>query len=83
MNNVSINGHGIKEIRILRGKGDLDHLLRVIIVGKNYELTDISLFGMADKETHKDIKIPVKVTNDIQVTTHEINFLGNVIEEEE
>jgi len=78
-----MNGHDIKEIRILRGKDDLDHLLRIIIVGKNDEVTDISLFGMVDKETDRDIEIPVKVTNDIQVTTHEINFLGDVIEEEE
>jgi len=83
MNNVSINAHGIKEIRILRGKEDLSHLVRIVIVDKDDRLSDISLFGMADKETHKDIKIPVKVTSDIQVTTHEINFLGDVIEEEE
>jgi len=80
---MNMNGHDIKEIRILRGKDDLDHLLRIIIVGKNDEVTDISLFGMVDKETDRDIEIPVKVTNDIQVTTHEINFLGDVIEEEE
>ena len=83
MNNVSMNTHGIKEIRILRGKGDIHHLLRIVIVDGNDKTSDINLFGMADKETGKDITIPVKITNDIQVTTHEINFLGDVIDEEE
>jgi len=85
MNNVSMNAHGIKEIRILRGQDEsgLGHLLRVVIVDKDDILSDISLFGMMDRETHKDIKIPVKVTSDIQVTTHDISFIGDVIEEEE
>ena len=83
MNNVSINAHGIKEIRILRGKEDLSHLVRIVIVDKDDRLTDISLFGMGDKETHKDIIIPVKVTSDIQVTTHDISFIGDLIGEEE
>ena len=83
MNNVSINAHGIKEIRILRGKEDLSHLVRIVIVDKDDILTDISLFGMADKETRKDIIIPVKVTSDIQVTTHDISFIGDLIGEEE
>lgn len=83
MNNVGINAHDIKEIRILRGKGDIHHLLRIIIIDSNDKTSDINLFGMRDKETRKDITIPVKITNDIQVTTHEISFLGDVIEEEE
>jgi len=83
MNNVGMNGHGIKEIRILRGKNDIQHLLRIVVVDRDDKITDINLFGMQDKETRKDIKIPIKVTNDIQVTTHEINFLGDVIDEEE
>lgn len=83
MNNVGINAHDIKEIRILRGKGSIDHLLRIVIVDGNDKTSDINLFGMRDKEIRKDITIPVKITNDIQVTTHEISFLGDVIDEEE
>ena len=86
MNSISMNGHGIKEIRILRGEGDLDHLLRVIIIDKNDERTDISLFGMQDKEARKDIIIPVKVdsrTLDTVSFDCEFNFLGDEIEEEE
>lgn len=83
MNSVGINAHGIKEIRILRGKGSIDHLLRIVIIDKNDKISDMNLFGMRDNETRKDITIPVKITNDIQVTTHEISFLGDVIEEEE
>ena len=61
MRNVGIRGHGIKEIRILRGEDDIKHLLRIIVVDKNDERTDISLFGMRDNEARKDIIIPVKV----------------------
>ncbi len=86
MNNVGLTGHGIKEIRILRGKGDLDHLLRVIIIDRNDETTDISLFGMMDKETRKDIIIPIKVDSSTLDTVSfdcEFSFLGDEIKEEE
>lgn len=86
MNNVGLTGHGIKEIRILRGKGDIDHLLRIVIVDRNDNMTDISLFGMRDKETRKDITIPVKVdsrTLDTVSFDCEFNFLGDEIVEEE
>jgi len=86
MNNVSINAHGIKEIRILRGKDEsgLGHLLRLVIVDKDDFKSDISLFGIADKG--KDIIIPVKVDSRSLDTVSfdcEFNFLGDVIEEEE
>ncbi len=86
MNSISMNGHGIKEIKILRGEGDIKHLLRIVIVDKNDESTDINLFGMRDNETRKDITIPVKVdsrTLDTVSFDCEFNFLGDEIEEEE
>ena len=86
MRSVSMNAHGIKEIRILRGQDDLRHLLRIIVVGDDDSMTDINLFGMADKETRKDIIIPVKVdsrTLDTVSFDCEFNFLGDEIEEEE
>ena len=88
MNNVSMNGHGIKEIRILRGEDEsgLGHLLKIYIVDKDDFRTDISLFGMPDKETRKDIIIPVKVDSRSLDTVSfdcEFNFLGDEIEEEE
>jgi len=86
MRNVGIRGHGIKEIRILRGEDDIKHLLRIIVVDKNDERTDISLFGMRDNEARKDIIIPVKVdsrTLDTVSFDCEFNFLGDEIDEEE
>ena len=86
MRNVGVRGHGIKEIRILRGEGDIKHLLRIIVVDKNDETSDFNFFGMQDKETHKDIIIPVKVdsrTLDTVSFDCEFNFLGDEIEEEE
>ena len=86
MNSISMNGHGIKEIRILRGEGSIGHLLRIVIVDKDDESTDINLFGMRDNETRKDITIPVKVdsrTLDTVSFDCEFNFLGDEIEEEE
>lgn len=86
MRNVSMNTHGIKEIRILRGEGDLKHLLRLVIVDENDEMSDINLFGMRDNEAGKDITIPVKVdsrTLDTVSFDCEFNFLGDEIEEEE
>ena len=86
MRNVGVRGHGIKEIRILRGEGDIKHLLRIIVVDKNDETSDFNFFGMQDKETHKDIIIPVKVdsrTLDTVSFDCEFNFLGDEIGEEE
>jgi len=86
MNNIGMNGHCIKEIRILRGQGDLEHLLRIIVIDKNDETSDFNFFGMRDKETRKDITIPVKVdsrTLDTVSFDCEFNFLGDEIEEEE
>ena len=86
MNSIGMNGHGIKEIRILRGEGDIKHLLRIIVVDKNDERTDISFFGMRDNEARKDIIIPVKVdsrTLDTVSFDCEFNFLGDEIGEEE
>lgn len=86
MRNVGIRGHGIKEIRILRGEDDIKHLLRIIVVDKNDETSDFNFFGMQDKETHKDIIIPVKVdsrTLDTVSFDCEFNFLGDEIDEEE
>ena len=86
MNSISMNGHGIKEIRILRGEGDIKHLLRIIVVDKNDETSDFNFFGMRDNEARKDIIIPVKVdsrTLDTVSFDCEFNFLGDEIGEEE
>ena len=61
-------------------------MLRIIVVDKNDERTDISLFGMRDNEARKDIIIPVKVdsrTLDTVSFDCEFNFLGDEIDEEE
>lgn len=84
MNSVSMNGHGIKEIRIVRGEGTISHLLRLVIVDKNDEKSDINLFGM--RYMGEDITIPVKVDSRSLDTVSfdcEFNFLGDEIEEEE
>ncbi len=84
MNNVSMNAHGIKEIRILRGQDDLDHLLRIIVVSDNDKLTDFNFFGMSDKG--EDIIIPIKIdcrTARSVSFDSEFNFIGDEIEEEE
>ena len=84
MNSVSMNGHGIKEIRIVRGEGTISHLLRLVIVDKNDEKSDINLFSM--RYMGEDITIPVKVDSRSLDTVSfdcEFNFLGDEIEEEE
>ena len=49
MNSIGMNGHGIKEIRILRGEGDIKHLLRIIVVDKNDE-TSIGMEISSEEE---------------------------------
>jgi len=78
MENVSISAHSVKEIRLFRGTDDLSQLLRIMIVGKDGSTTDISLFG--------EYTIPPAIVIDEnceKIRFDKINFIGDIIEEEE
>ncbi len=78
MENISMNAHGIKEIRILRGTDDLSHLLRIMIVGKDDIKSDISLFG------EYSISPAIVIDENCEkIRFDKISFLGDIIEEEE
>ena len=74
MENISMNAHAVKEVRILRGTDDLSHLLRIMIVGKDDTITDISLFG--GNESRFPILIDEECDNIL--TNCKINFIGDI-----
>jgi hypothetical protein len=80
MRNVSINAHGIKEVRLRYGdiEDGLGHLLRIIIVNEDDTTDDVSLFGLKT-----NVRMPVKLDEKIMTTRHTISFIGDVIGEEE
>lgn len=84
MENVSMTAHAVKEIRIVRGKDDLSHLLRIMIVGKDGTISDISLFG--EYTISPAIVIDEMVDaplNCEKIRFDKISFIGDIIEEEE